>query len=88
MPVLPDTNRADVHAGTMDAWSVRGGVETPVTKSELRSLINLLDSQLDAAEGTALAAIPAGVGKTWLTANQGLARELMASIEKKRSEVL
>lgn len=88
MPLLPDGDRADVHAEAMDAWSSQGGVETPVTKSELRSLINLLDSQLDSAEGTALAAIPAGTGKTWLVANQGRARELMARIEKRRSEAL
>lgn len=88
MPVLPDLDRAAIHAEAMRAWSARGGVETPVSKDELRALVNLLDSQLNAAEGAALAAIPAGKGKTWLIANQDIARELMAWIEKRRSEVL
>ncbi len=87
MPNLLDADRVAVHTDAMEKWS-SSRTPTPVTKAELRSLINLLDSQLDTAEGTALAAIPAGAGKTWLVANQGLARELMASIEKKRAEVL
>ncbi len=87
MPNLPDSDRSEIHTDVMDKWSnVR--LPVPISKPELRALINLMDTELDTAEGSILGAIPAGVGKTWLVANQGIARQLLALIEKKRAEVL
>lgn len=60
----------------------------PIEADEFRTLVNFFDNQLEDAEATIFAALPAGDGKTWMLANLGLGRELLARIERRRREVL
>lgn len=60
----------------------------PITKDELRSLLVLIDGQLEDAEVSIVQSLPVGVGKTWLIDNQALGREIMIRILEKRKEVL
>jgi hypothetical protein len=66
----------------------QSGVPTPLSKDDIRLLINFMDVQLDSAETSIFAALPAGDGRDWLLANPGLGRELLARIERERREVL
>ncbi len=64
------------------------GVEIPVMKTALRTLLDTVDPQLEAAEASILAALPSSPGKTWLQAHPQIARLIVADVEEKRAEVL
>ena len=87
MAALPDNDRRDIWAQAMADLS-RTHTQIPISKTDLRSLINFMDSELDSAESSIFAALPAGDGKNWILANPDLGRELLTRIESKRREVL
>jgi len=60
----------------------------PITKDELKSLLGLIDEQLESAEVSIIQSLPSGEGKTWLVDNQALGREIMIRVLEKRKEVL
>jgi hypothetical protein len=87
MATLPSTDIDAVHADIMREFSnVRTGC--PISKTDLRALIVLMDSQLATAETSIISAIPAGAGKTWLLANVPIARTVLIRTEQKRKDVL
>jgi hypothetical protein len=87
MATLPSSDIDAVHADVMREFShVR--TECPISKSDLRALIVLMDSQLATAETSTISAIPAGPGKTWLLGNASIARTVLIRTEQKRKDVL
>jgi len=87
MATLPDADRVEIWAQVMTDLS-KTNTEVPITAAELRTLVNFFDNQLEDAETTIFAALPAGDGKVWMLANAPLGRELLARIERRRREVL
>jgi hypothetical protein len=87
MALLPTPTKDQLWAEFMRELSA-AGVEIPVNKVALRSFIDLVDTQLEAAETSVVQAIPAGTGRTWLISHPSIGRIMMARIEKARSEVL
>jgi len=87
MANLLDADRLDLWAEVMTDFS-KTNISTPLTKTDLRNLINYLDEELAATEVSVLAGIPAGDGKDWLVANNDLGRELMARVQRKRRETI
>jgi len=60
----------------------------PINKDQLRALLALIDEELEGAEISIIQALPAGDGKSWLTANPAIGRGLMLDVLGKRKEVL
>ena len=87
MPTLSSGDIDDIHAQVMRRWS-SVHLESPITKAQVRSLVVLIDSGLDAAEVSIVGGLPAGPGKTWLLANTVVGRDLMEVTERRRKEVL
>jgi len=87
MATLPEADRVEIWAQAMLDLS-RTNTGIPIEADEFRTLVNFFDNQLEDAEATIFAALPAGDGKTWMLANLGLGRELLARIERRRREVL
>lgn len=87
MAKLPDINRFAVWAEAMADLS-RMQVEIPLSKEELRALVNYYDNQLEIAEASIVNGLPAGDGKDWLLAHPEIARELLIRVEQERKEVL
>lgn len=85
MALLSDGARLEIWAEVMRDFS-QSNLETPITKTDLRSLINYMDGQLETTESSIIAGLPAGDGKTWLLANQSIGRELLARVQQKRQE--
>ena len=85
MAALPTAQLDEVHALIMSKYSGLR-TEVPITKGQLRSLLVTMDAELDSAETSVFAALPAGPGKTWIQANQTIARDFMTDIERKRVE--
>ncbi len=77
-----DTIAADI----VDALSsTRAAV--PVAHQDVRSAVEIIDVQLEAAEAAILAAVPS-LTRSWLTANQTIARQVVEAVEAKRRELL
>lgn len=78
----------EVHADIMRRWS-RDQTPTPITKSELTSLLSIMDTELDAAEVAVITTIPGtNPGRQWLIDNQPIARQTLELVEAKRKDVL
>lgn len=60
----------------------------PINKNQFRQLLVLIDSELETAETSIVAALPSGPGRTWLIGNQSIGRHFIERTEKKRKEVL
>jgi hypothetical protein len=87
MATLPSEERFAVWAEAMALLS-RHNIEAPVTKPELRWLVNYLDDNLETFEADVVDGIPAGDGKDWLVSNPSIARRLIVMIAERRREVL
>ncbi len=87
MAQLTNQQLLEVRADVMREFS-RARHEIPITKPELTALLDLIDSEQEAAEASILAAIPVGPARNWLVAKQAQARTLIVRIEQKRAEVL
>ena len=55
---------------------------------QLNAEIAQLDAQLESAETSIVATLPAGRPKTWLQANPDITREILSQILDTRKEVL
>lgn len=87
MAQLLSENIDQVWAATMSEFSSLRTL-IPISKSQLRALLVLIDQELEDAEASIVQAIPAGPGKTWLIANPALGRQFMLDVLRKRKEVL
>lgn len=87
---------ATLPAGDGDAvWAVimqrlsQQHIEVPATKDELRTLVDIIDGELDSAEVAVVQAIPVEhPGRQWLINNPTVGRRIMELILEKRREVL
>jgi hypothetical protein len=87
MAQLPGENIDQVWtATTSELSSLRTLI--PISQPQLRTLLMLIDQQLEGAEVDIIQALPAGDGRTWLVDHPGLGRRLMIDILTKRREVL
>jgi len=84
---LPSENIDQVWSAIMSEFSSLRTV-IPISKAQLRTLVMLIDQELEGAEVDIVQAIPAGDARTWLVANPALGRRLMLDILTKRREVL
>lgn len=87
MALLPEAERYYLWAETMRELS-RHGIEIPVAKDALRTLVDRIDEGLETTEATIFAGLPGGPGKTWLLAHQNIGREIIAHIMQCREETL
>jgi hypothetical protein len=87
MANLPENDLTEVWEGVMGEFSAFHEL-IPINKNQLRTLLVLMDDELEAAEVSIIQALPAGPGKTWLVDHPSIGRDLMARIERKRQEVL
>lgn len=62
--------------------------EIPVTKSQLRSFINIIDQELESCEQDIVQAVPPGVIRDWLIAHPEVGRDVVIRTEVERREVL
>ena len=87
MAQLPSESIDQTCSGIMSEFSSLWTL-IPISSVQLRALLVLIDQELDGAETDIIQALPAGTGKTWLVANQSLARGIMLDVLHKRKEVL
>lgn len=87
MAQLPTENMDQVWQSTMEEFSSLREL-IPVNKNQFRTLLELMDVEIEGAEIDIVQALPAGAGKTWLINNQAIGRTLMIRIMQKRREVL
>lgn len=59
----------------------------PVGHQVIRSMIGTIDTELNAAEVAILAGVDAPT-RSWLTANQHIARQIVEAVETRRKEML
>jgi len=59
----------------------------PLSHQQVRAGIDLFDSGLESCEQAILAALPSNA-RTWLTAHQPIAREIVIAVEQARKEEL
>ena len=87
MARLLDGSLDEVWAEIMRTFSsVRSLI--PISKTQLRALLGLIDEELEGAETSIVQALPAGVGKSWLIANPSIGRSLMMEVLEKRKEIM
>ena len=88
MAQLTPAQLNEVHANIMRRWS-RNHTATPITKSDLTTLLDIMDIELNSAEVAVITAIPGShPGRQWLIDNQPIARQAMELVEAKRKDVL
>lgn len=87
MAQLPSANIDQVWKSTMEEFSAFREL-IPVNKTQFRTLLELMDTEIEGAETSIVQALPAGDGRSWLVANQPIGRTLMIRIMQKRREVL
>ena len=87
MAQLPSENIDQIWSTTMSEFSSLRTL-IPIDKNQLRSLLTLIDQELEDAEVDIIQALPAGPGRSWLVANPDLGRRLMLDVLNKRREVL
>ena len=87
MAKLSDSDRFDIWAEIMRQFSA-AGIEIPVPKVALRTLVDRIDEGLEIAETSIVTSLPAGDGRAWLIAHQSIGRAIMAYVEQRRKEVL
>lgn len=86
MAALTDTQKNEVFAELLREWSdVRQ--QTPLDKAGARDLLDTIDDEMNSAETAIFQALPNGSGKTWLQANQKIARTIIERIVQKRKKV-
>lgn len=61
--------------------------EIPIGHQDVWAVVDVIDFELNAAEGNILGAVSPGAS-TWLTANQKIAREIVTTVELTRKENL
>ncbi|TPV96162.1 MAG: hypothetical protein B7733_06340 [Myxococcales bacterium FL481] len=76
-----------LHQQAMEWWSSRHE-PTPISKSDLRALLVLMDEEIETAESSIVSALPSGTGKTWLLGKPEIGRFLMERIMRERKETL
>ena len=87
MAVLNSSQRDEVYAEIMGEFSGLQ-ITVPVPKTSIRSFVDTLDDELEDYDAAVLAALPAGEGKDWITANPDVGRRMAEITLTKRVEVL
>lgn len=86
MAQLTDQARDDLTAAIVKRLS-NTRTPIPVGHQAVRAAVGTIDVELDAAEVAILAAVDAPT-RSWLTANQHIARQIVEAVETKRREML
>lgn len=87
MAKLTTEQKDALYAEIMREWSATR-TPTPITKSQGRALIDLMDNGLESAEASIVSGIPSGAAKTWLVGNTSIAREVLKRVAQARKEQL
>ena len=62
--------------------------EIPVSKNQLRTFIEIVDAEMEAAETSIVQAVPAGAIRDWVIANAAVGRDVIGMVEDERRETL
>ena len=86
MPLLTSEARDTLTAEVVKRLS-NTRTAIPISHQDVRAAVGTIDVELNTAEVAILAAV-AAVTRSWLTANQHIARQIVEAVEAKRREML
>lgn len=87
MARLTEPQVLTLRAEIMSAWSA-GHTETPITKAQLKALLENIDAGLESAETSIISGLTNGAAKTWLVAHQSIGRRVLEEVAQERRKVL